>query len=69
MLCGPEVTMNAMLLPQAIVPAGHSAAASASSLCKLLSWHQQGIWQKVMFLLDTVWAQDVLGCSSNRLLY
>ncbi|DBA69471.1 hypothetical protein WJX79_006379 [Trebouxia sp. C0005] len=31
---------------EAIVPAGHSAAASVSSLCKLLSWHQRGVWQQ-----------------------
>ena len=32
---------------QAIVPDGHSAGASVSSLCKLLFWQQQGSWQKV----------------------
>ncbi|KAL0018550.1 hypothetical protein WJX77_000356 [Trebouxia sp. C0004] len=37
---------NVVSAAEAIAPTGHSAAASVSSLCKLLSWHQQGIWQK-----------------------
>lgn len=46
--CGDS---NTLLLLQAIAPADHSATASVSSLCKLLFWHQQGVWQKVLSVL------------------
>ena len=32
---------------QELVPADHSSSASVSSLCKLLHWHQQQVWQQV----------------------
>lgn len=31
---------------QAIAPATHTATASTSTLCKLLTWHLAGTWQK-----------------------
>lgn len=30
---------------QAIAPPAHTAVASTSTLCKLLTWHQAGVWQ------------------------
>lgn len=33
-------------LAQAMCPPAHTATASTSTLCKLLTWHQQGAWQK-----------------------
>lgn len=30
---------------QAIAPPAHTAAAATSTLCKLLTWHQSGVWQ------------------------
>lgn len=30
-----------------IAPASHTATASSSTLCKLLTWHIQGRWQEV----------------------
>ncbi|KAK9805292.1 hypothetical protein WJX72_011497 [[Myrmecia] bisecta] len=33
-------------LAQAIAPASHTATASTSTFCKLLTWHDQGIWQE-----------------------
>ena len=33
-------------LSQAMAPPAHTATASTSTLCKLLTWHQAGAWQK-----------------------
>lgn len=30
---------------QAIAPPSHTATASTSTLCKVLTWHLEGIWQ------------------------
>jgi hypothetical protein len=30
---------------QSMSPPSHTATASTSTLCKLLTWHQSGVWQ------------------------
>lgn len=37
----------AFLCLQAIAPTQHTCCASSSTLCKLMAWHQDGIWQQV----------------------
>ena len=32
---------------QAVAPQDHTATASSSALCKLITWHLDGVWQKV----------------------
>ena len=52
---------------QAIAPDDHSAAASVSSLCKLLFWHQHGVWQKVSLAVTDSTVQAALNPLSGSL--